>query len=104
MGPFSFARTNSRAPAGREWSAAPTNGDSVTRRELEDDNRHLKDLPIVQSLAGRLVFAGRAAASVIGPDPAPSIPAHPGEAPSRASPAGGESWMREALRQSCRSP
>jgi len=35
-------------------------------RELEDDNRHLKDLPIVQ-LLGRLVFAGRAAASVIGP-------------------------------------
>src|SRR5262245_816478 len=35
IGPFSFARANSRAPAGREGSAAPTNGDPVT----EEGNR-----------------------------------------------------------------
>src|SRR5215831_19360010 len=34
IGAFSFARANSRAPAGHEGSAAPTNGDPVTRERM----------------------------------------------------------------------
>src|SRR5262245_62945118 len=47
---FSFARANSRTPAGREGSAAPTNGDPVTRERMGAYPAPMNGRP----LAGRL--------------------------------------------------